>query len=61
MSKDQLKKLHIQTSLLLYVNELSDISNNLYDELLREKEKIKYLSKEIKTYQAKLTKLKEKI
>ena len=51
-NKDTLKK---------YVHELINLSDILYDELLKEKEKIKSLRKDMRTYQAKLIKLRDEV
>ena len=51
-NKDTLKK---------YVHELILISDILYYKLLKEKEKIKSLRKDMRTYQAKLIKLRDEV
>ena len=50
-----------KNTLKKYVHELINISDVIYHELLKEKEKVKSLKKDIQIFQAKLIKLREEV
>ena len=50
-----------KSTLKKYVHELINISDVIYHELLKEKEKVKSLKKDIQIFQAKLIKLREEV